>query len=88
MNNALAAIMIAAGILAACGKKEEAAPPAAAAPAVQASALDGKNKDDLARIRELMEKEEARKVAQEAKDKTHANSRMEGAKAPLQIFGR
>jgi major membrane immunogen (membrane-anchored lipoprotein) len=88
MKQQVAAIMIAAAILTACGKKEEAAPPAATAPAVPASAPDGKNKDDLARIRELMEKEEARKVAQEAKDKKHANSRMEGAKAPLQTFGR
>jgi PBP1b-binding outer membrane lipoprotein LpoB len=88
MNNALAAIVIAAVILAACGKKEEAAPPAATAPAVPASAPESKNKDDLARIRELMEKEEARKVAQEAKDKKHANSRIEGAAAPINRYGR
>jgi PBP1b-binding outer membrane lipoprotein LpoB len=88
MKQQVAAIMIAAAILAACGKKEEAAPPAATAPAVPASAPESKNKDDLARIRELMEKEDARKVAQEAKDKKHANSRIQGATDAPPKFGR
>jgi hypothetical protein len=78
--------LIACALIVACGKKEEAAVPAA--PPVVAPAAPDKSKDDLARIRELMEKEEARKQEQEAKAKRLAKSQMDGATAPLQTFGR
>jgi hypothetical protein len=72
----LAVAVTTAILMTACSKTEQGTQPAANAPATPASGLDGKSKEDLARIRELMEKEEARKQAQEAKDKKHANSRI------------
>ena len=75
-------------MLAACSKPEPASQPAATAPATPATTPDTKAKDDLARIRELMEKEEARKVAQEAKAKSTQQQLLDSAKAPVNTFGR
>lgn len=75
-------------MLAACSKTEPTGQPAAIAPATPASALDTKAKDDLARIRELMEKEEARKVDQEAKTKLLQQQLLKSATAPVNTFGR
>lgn len=75
-------------MLAACSKTEPTGQPAATAPALPASAPDTKAKDDLARIRELMEKDEARKVAQEAKAKSTQQQLLDSAKAPVNTFGR
>ena len=74
--------------LAACGKTEQISQPGTTAPATPASAPDTRSKDDLARIRELMEKEEARKQAQETKAKSLAESQKAGNSAPLNTFGR
>ena len=85
----IAAVAIATTwMLAACSKTEPAGQPAANAPAIPASAPDTKAKDDLARIRELMEKEEARKVAEEAKAKSLQKQLSDGGKAPLLTYGR
>ena len=85
----IAAVVIATtGMLAACSKTEPAGQPAANAPAIPASAPGTKANDDLARIRELMEKEEARKVAQEAKAKSTQQQLLDSAKAPVNTFGR
>ncbi|MFM2275160.1 MAG: hypothetical protein RL211_1032 [Pseudomonadota bacterium] len=88
MKYQLAIAFIAAAILVACGKKEEGASSGAAAPASPADMTDSKTKDDLARIRELMEKEEARKQAQAKRDRELADNHIKGSKAPLQTFGR
>jgi outer membrane protein assembly factor BamE (lipoprotein component of BamABCDE complex) len=74
--------------LSACSKTEQGAQPTANSPSSAASAPDSKSSDDLARIRELMEKEEVRKVAQAAKDKRLAESQKAGNSAPVPTFGR
>jgi hypothetical protein len=84
----LAIAVTAAILMTACSKTEQGTQPAANAPANPASAPDAKNKDDLARIRELMEKEEARKVAEEAKSKSIQQQISDGGKAPIQRYGR
>ncbi len=75
-------------LLAACSKTEQDTQPAANTPATPASAPDAKSKDDLARIRELMEKDEERKQAQEAKAKASQKAISDGGKAPVPTFGR
>ncbi len=82
---ALAIAATATILLAACSKTEQDTQPAANAPA---SAPDAKSKDDLARIRELMEKDEERKQAQEAKAKASQKAISDGGKAPVPTFGR
>jgi hypothetical protein len=84
----LAIAVTAAILMNACSKTEQGTQPAANAPAKPASAPDTKNKDDLARIRELMEKEEARKQAQEARAKSLQEQMKDGSRAPVPTFGR
>ncbi len=85
---ALAMAATAAIFLAACGKTEQGTQTTVNAPARQAIAPDAQSKDDLARIRELMEKEEARKQLQEAKSKATQKAIADGGKAPVPTFGR
>ena len=88
-TTAIAAVVIATTwMLTACSKTEPTGQPAANAPTAPASAPGTKANDDLARIRELMEKEEARKVAQEAKAKSTQQQLLDSAKAPVNTFGR
>ena len=88
-TTAIAAVVIATTwMLAACSKTEPTGQPAANAPAMPASAPDTKAKDDLARIRELMEKEEARKQAAAEKDKALGEAIVKAARAPVNTFGR
>ncbi len=85
---ALAIAATATLLLTACDKTEQATQPTATPPVTPKDSLDTKSKDDLARIRELMEKEEARKQAQEAKSKELGESLVKGARAPVNTFGR
>jgi cell division protein FtsN len=84
----LAVAVTTAILMTACSKTEQGTQPAANAPATPASGLDGKSKEDLARIRELMEKEEARKQAQETKSKSLQEQMKDGSRAPVPTFGR
>ena len=85
----IAAVVIAtAWMLAACSKTEPTGQPAANAPAIPASTPDTKAKDDLARIRELMEKDEARKQAAAEKDKAMGEAISKALRAPVNTFGR
>lgn len=85
---ALAIAATATLLLPSCGKTEQATQPTATTPVTPKDSLDTKSKDDLARIRELMEKDEVRKQAQEVKDKRLAESQKAGNSAPLNTFGR
>ena len=88
-TTAIAAVAIATTwMLTACSKPEPTGQPAAIAPATPASAPDTKAKDDLARIRELMEKEEARRVAEDEKGKAMGEAIVRAAKTPINTFGR
>ena len=83
---ALATIVL--SLIVACSKLEQVTQPAANAQPTPASGLESKSKDDLARIRELMEKEEARKQAQETQivqDTKKANDRLS---QPINKMGR
>ena len=88
-TTAIAAVVIATTwMLTACSKTEPTGQPAANAPTAPASAPGTRANDDLARIRELMEKEEARRVAEEAKAKSLQKQLSDGGKAPLLTYGR
>ena len=88
MKKSLAITVTTIALLAACSKQEQSAAPASGTPPLSASGLEDKSKDDLARIRELMEKDEARKQEQEAKSKSLQQQISRGGKAPLETFGR
>lgn len=75
-------------MLAACSKTEPTSQPAANAPTAPASAPGTKANDDLARIRELMEKDEARKQAEIEKGKALGAAFVKGAETPINTFGR
>ena len=85
----IAAVVIATTwMLAACSKTEPAGQPAANAPAIPASAPGTKANDDLARLRELMEQEDARKQAAAEKDKAMGEAISKALRAPVNTFGR
>lgn len=83
---ALATIVF--SLIVACSKPEQVTQPAANAQPTPASGLESKSKEDLARIRELMEKEEARKQTQVERDASHQKQMQDGSRAPVPSFGR
>lgn len=86
---AIAVTVSATILLTGCGKTEQAAPPTTTnIPSKPADDLGSKSKDDLARIRELMEKDEARRKEQEAESRRLSKEAAAGARKPLLTFGR